>query len=486
MPRATILVVERDEELRSVMEEHLAAGGYKVISLVAFPDGAFEKAGESDEAECIILSTSSDGAEPRAILKRCGGRTPVIFVADPAPVQNTIPEIVEAMRNGAADFLMKPVDGVTLMRSVHRALRYRALEHRVRRLESENARLAGREGGLVGRSEALLRIVRSIEKIAPSASPVLILGETGAGKELVAREIHERSGRGGDFVAVNAASLGEQLFEAELFGYEPGAFTGAKGRKLGLVEVADGGTLFLDEIGDLSAPVQARLLRFLDDGRFRRLGGLREVETDVRIVAATNRDVETLAAGARPAGRALDPSVRGGSADHPGQASFRSDLYYRLAAFTIRLPPLRDRTEDIPLLLEHFVRIFEAKTGRAAPGIAHDIHDVLRRHDWPGNVREFHNFVDKMLFTYSDETIISAGMAVDLLPSKQHHHEEAADPLSWKSRRSQRIAEIDRELLADVIRRNGYNISAAAREIGVDRKTLAHRLKELKIAPTER
>ncbi|MEK8023287.1 MAG: sigma-54 dependent transcriptional regulator [Candidatus Hydrogenedentota bacterium] len=477
MPRAAILVVEKDDVLRAVMEEHLSAGGYKVHGYADLPKEIFDKTEETFDVDCMIIATSVKGAEPGTLLSRYGGRTPLIFVSEQSTGQSAIPEIVDAIRNGAADYLIKPVDGVTLMRSVHRALRYRVLERRVRRLESENAQLAGRDGGLIGRSEVLLRILQVIERIAPSSSPVLILGETGAGKELVAREIHCKSGRSGDFVAVNAASLGENLFEAELFGYEPGAFTGAKGRKLGLVEVADGGTLFLDEIGDLSPQVQARLLRFLDDGRFRRVGGLREVETDVRIVAATNRDLE----------QSIADMQKLESSDAGAARGFRSDLFYRLAAFTLKLPPLRERTTDIPLLIDHFIRLFEAKTGRPAPTLAPGVNDLLMKYTWPGNVREFRNFIDRMLFTYSDKPEIEAGMASELLPkSSSVKTNPPAAAHSWKEHRTSQLAETDRAFLAEVMRRNNFNISAAAREMGIDRKTLSHRIRELNIVSSDK
>jgi DNA-binding NtrC family response regulator len=467
MPRAQIIFVHENPDLRAVMEEHLAAGGYKVRGCAAPPSA---DAGEFWDADCALISVPAIPGDRIAFVRELSRRLSVVLLTELA--EGRPAEVAPLLAAGAVEFLRLPADGVTLLALVHRVLRLTVLESRLDRMRDTITRLTDTPGAMVGGSAAMEAVRRSILTVARFSAPVLITGETGSGKELVARALHEASGRAGEFVALNSASFGESLFEAELFGHEPGAFTGARGRKIGLVEVADGGTLFLDEIGELSAPLQARLLRFLDDGRFRRVGGIREIETDVRIVAATNRPI-------------------GGTHALTAERSdsFRSDLYFRLAAYTIEVPPLKSRSGDIPDLVEHFRAHFAERHRTISPGFSNSALALLSAIPWPGNVRELRNAVERLLLTYSGETIIDEervraviARSAAAAPATQ----EVVSPVmpteaGYHAGLALHIEAFERAYFSGLIERYHHNISAAAREAGLDRKTLAAKLKALRL-----
>ena len=285
----------------------------------------------------------------------------------------TVEEAVKAMKDGAYDFLTKPFQREQLLKVVRKALERRDLIEQNSALQQRLDDLL-RQGDMIGASPAFRRMMTLVEQVADSSATVLVQGESGTGKELVARAIHERSSRrDGPFVAVNCAALPETLLESELFGYEKGAFTGAAGRKEGRFELADGGTLFLDEIADLSPVTQPKILRVLQEGEFERVGGTQTIRVDVRIVAATNQDLATLVRDKR----------------------FREDLFYRLNVITIQVPPLRERREDVPVLAQHFLRVYAAKNNRQLDGFSDEALGCLEAYSWPGNVRELENVVER-------------------------------------------------------------------------------------------
>ena len=461
MPRAVIAVIEPDADLRTALEEHLAAGSYKTRSFSSF--GAFETFMENESllTDLVIASAELKEIEPEKLLKKFDGKDiSLIFTGRSSGTREELQRIVSLIRDGAADFLVRPVDGVTLLSAVHRVMKMRMLEERVGRLENQVLNFSSESSGLIGSSSALKKVLEELDKAAGTDLPILIFGETGVGKELVAREIHRRSRRTGEFVPINAASLGQNLFEAELFGYEPGAFTGAKGRKNGLVEIANHGTLFLDEIAELPKDVQARFLRFLDDGRFRRLGGIREIETDVRVIAATNCKVA------------------------PGEKDseeFRTDLYYRLSAFAIYVPPLRERLEDISELVEYFRDAAIKNAHGKLPAFSESALGIMKKLTWPGNIRELKNFVFRAVFTFAEQEMIE-DRAIEKLTSQKNDEKTKFDfskTSGYLESKKNVLDDFDRKFLSEILKRHNGNISSAAREMELDRKTIANRIKEL-------
>src|SRR5438876_1021592 len=315
----------------------------------------------------VVVMPGRDGLSLLEELKALGISVPVVMISGQANIEMA----VRATRLGAVDFLEKPLSTEKLLLTVGNVLK-------LARLEGENQQLRERVGKheIVWASEAMRRVMAQVERVAESESRVCILGETGTGKELIARTVHERSARrGGPFVTLNCAAVPAELIESELFGHEKGAFTGAAVRHAGKFEQAHRGTLFLDEIGDMPLTMQAKLLRVLEEGEIERVGGDRPMQVDVRVVVATHRDLESLVK----------------------QGSFRQDLFHRVYVFPVILPPLRDRLEDIPALVEHFARQVADQNGWKPQIFAQDAIDELKRYPWPGNVRELRNVVERLM-----------------------------------------------------------------------------------------
>jgi two-component system NtrC family response regulator len=346
---------------------------------------------------------------------------------------------VRAVSLGAYDFYQKPVDTDVLRLIVSRAYHIYALEQQNRQLKE--AQFDAPFEGLIATDDAMRAVCRMIEKVAPTDVSVLILGESGTGKELVARAIHNCSSRkNGRFVAINCAAIPEQLLESELFGYEKGAFTGAVKQTIGKIETADGGTLFLDEIGDMPLALQAKLLRFLQDRKIERLGGRQEISVDVRIVCATNRDLQAMIA----------------------EQQFRQDLYFRIGEVTIDIPPLRDRRGGAAVLAHAMVRKFGAAHGRGKRGFTEAAIAAIEAYSWPGNVRELENKVKRALIMGDGPLITPADLGLD---------ETAADGASLFNLREVR-ARAERQVINQVLAIVDYNISRAAELLGVTRPTL--------------
>src|SRR5438132_10722868 len=367
---ATLLVADDDPGLRESLERTLTREGYRVL-LASDGRAALERV-QGGGIDLIVTDLKMPGLTGLELLRAAKAIAPDLDVIL-LTAFGTVEEAVKAMKDGAYDFLTKPFRREQLLKLIDKALERRQLIEKNKALQQRLDDLLG-QGTMIGASPAFRRMMTLVEQVADSSATVLILGESGAGKEGVARAIHERSARkSGPFVPVNCASLPEGLLESELFGYERGAFTGAAGRKEGRFELADGGTLFLDEIGDLSPVTQPKILRVLQEGEFERLGGTRTLRVDVRIVTATNQDLTQLVRDKR----------------------FREDLFYRLNVITITTPPLRDRREDIPVLAQHFLRLYAAKNNRKLDGVSDGAMSCLEAYAWPGNVRELENVIER-------------------------------------------------------------------------------------------
>ncbi len=377
-----ILIVEDKDSLRIVLKKTLEAEGFGVEEA---PDGraALEKIGR--ERFAMVLSDlrlpRADGHEVLKAAVRADPEMPVILMT----AYGTIRDAVSAMREGAYDYLEKPVDNDHLLALVRRALEHRSLLRENLLLKERFSReLEFPE--IVGDSPALRGALDQVRRVAPTDATVLLEGESGSGKELFARAVHHLSGRKAQsFLAINCAAIPEGLLESELFGHEKGAFTGAVAAKCGKFEIADKGTLFLDEIGDLSPPLQGKVLRVIEQRQFERVGGTTTRTVDIRLVAATNHDLKTLVA----------------------SGAFRQDLYFRLSVFPITVPALRDRKEDIPALAEHFVRKFAAEQKRRGPvSIDPAALRALVDHSWPGNVRELENTIERALILGEGDRVL--------------------------------------------------------------------------------
>jgi len=439
---AKILVVEDEPKMAFLLEAELNDAGHRATSVT---DGreAIRRV-EREHFDIVITDLRMEGIDGLEVLervKRIDPQTEVVLITAYATAQTA----VEAMKKGAYDYIIKPFDVEELKLLVRKIEEKQGLLY-------ENALLqekARKEGLLIGgRSPAMRRVLELIDKVAPTDATVLILGESGTGKELVARRIHHLSPRREKpLVAVHCAMFPESLLESELFGYERGAFTGAARRKIGHFEYADGGTIFLDEVGELPASVQAKLLRFLQERQFTRLGGVEPVQVDVRVIAATNRD--------------LEQAVREGR--------FREDLYYRLNVFPIELPPLRERREDIPLLVEHFLK----QRNRSPEVVTPDAMELLVQYDWPGNVRELENVIERALILAGDGKITP-----ELLPfGRSKGGSSIALPEGGVN-----LEEVERELILQALRRTGGNKARAAKLLGISRRRLYSRMESLGIS----
>ena len=438
---ARILVVDDDQSSRELLARILTSAGHRVTAL---SDGreavAMLDAGDPpDLVVSDIRMAEMDGLQVIDAFRERAPETPVILVT----AFGNIDGALEAIRRGAADYLSKPYDVDAIKLVVARALQHRALAMENRALR-RGLRDRYRLENVVGRSEAMLQVYKTAARVASTDATVLIQGESGTGKELVARAIHAASPRAsGPFVAVDCGAIAEGVLESELFGHTRGAFTGAQVARRGLFEEAHHGTLFLDEIGDVGPNLQARLLRALQEGTIRRVGANDPIAVDVRIVAATNRD--------------MDAAVK--------QGTFRADLYYRLHVVSIRIPPLRERREDIPLLAEHFAQ----KHGRAeGSAISPEARELLVAYDWPGNVRELENAVARALALNPSGVVIPED-----LPDAIHlaQAEPAPVPLPPPGDRPT-LAELERRYASQVLGETGGNKTRAAEILGIDRKTL--------------
>ncbi len=428
-----LLVADDEERFCQMVAEHLAEAGHDVVRVTSGAEAVrlLDEVG-FDVVITDLKMTPVDGIQVLTAAKAADPETDVVLMT----AYGTVETAVAALRRGAYDYLTKPfsLDELTLL--LERIQEKRALKRENVSLRQE---LASVERQMVGASAGLARVRELVAKVAPSDATVLVLGESGVGKELVAREIHRRSARAArPFVVVHAAAVPENLLESELFGYEKGAFTGAQARKLGRLELAEGGTLFFDEIGDISPAFQVKLLRFLQERTFVRVGGTRTLKVDARIVAATNQD--------------LAEAVR--------QGRFREDLYYRISVFPIQVPPLRERRADIVPLARHIL---------ARLGYNHDLDgaviELLTKYDWPGNVRELENVLERA-------TILAAGAEIGPVHIQLPEPTLARPGNAGTDHASGTLYDVERRMLEDALRRAGGNKSKAARLLGITRRML--------------
>jgi DNA-binding NtrC family response regulator len=443
-PATRVLIVEDEEPFRKVVGEILQAAGYEVTLCDSGAKACELAAGRSIDLVLsdVRLGDGPDGMEVLAAFQRSQPQTPVILMTAFGDVEN----VMKAIQQGAYDYISKfPFAPRELVQTVERALERRRLLEENRALRREGR---GRMREIVGRSPAMLEVYKLVARVAASMSTVLVVGESGTGKELVARAIHNHSPRaGGPFVAVNCTALTESLLESELFGHAKGAFTGAEKSKRGLFEEAAGGTLFLDELGDINPKMQAQLLRVLQEGEIRRVGASEPIHVDVRVVAATNRDLE----------------------EEVQRGRFREDLYFRINVVTIRLPPLRERPEDIALLVDHFLSKYAQREGRAEAGIADEAVELLRRYSWPGNVRELENVVERALALSKSGIILPSD-----LPAEVRGGDSRPAQLSIHSLLLDRptLAELEQRYVNLILQEEGGNKKRAAEILGIDRRTL--------------
>jgi two-component system response regulator HydG len=431
-----ILVVDNDGEMATLLQRHLESEGWSVGAVTSGPEALASL--QRNDFAVILTDLVMDEVDGLAILReaqRVQPRARVLLMTAFGSLETAI----EAIRHGAYDYLTKPFKLVEVTLAVRRALEDQRLREENRRLRAEVEQRYGFEN-LLGRSRAMQTVFEQIRSVAESDATMLLLGETGTGKELVARAIHWNSPRRDRaFVAVNCGAIPETLLESELFGHEKGAFTGADRRRRGLFAEANGGTLFLDEIADMPLALQAKLLRALQDKAIRPVGGSEELQLDLRIISATNRD--------------LPARVRDGK--------FREDLYYRLAVIPIRLPSLRERTDDIPLLAQHFLDGAAARAGKRFDGFSHDAMGWLLEHRWPGNVRELENVVERAATLARGPLVTLADLATEFVSP------EGAEPALRPT-----LGELERQYIRRVLAETQGDKAAAAKILGISVRTL--------------
>ena len=449
-----VLVVDDEKNMRLSLKQMLSDDGYAV-----------QTAESAEEAQVLLTRENFLMVITDA---RLGGMSGYEFLANLHKLWPDMPALmitafatpklaVEAIKAGALDYLAKPFAPEELLHAVSRcAERYRLLQ--------ENATLRARAIGaaaledIVGESLKIREVRQLIQNVAPTDARILILGESGTGKELVAGAIHTLSHRTkAHYIRINCAAIPETLLESELFGYEKGAFTGALKQKSGLVEEADGGTIFLDEIADMSRPLQAKLLRFLEDGSFTRVGGTQQLRVNVRLIAATNRDIVQ--------------AIREGN--------FREDLFHRLNVVQFRLPPLRERHDDVPLLAEHFLKHFNASMNKHVKALSLPATRKLLSHHWPGNVRELKNVVERALILEQNEEIQASSLP-DFQVEAQLH-KAAAPKVSGNESLDELVTAFERQLINDMLERNGFNLGKTAEQLKISRHALRYRMQRLNL-----
>ena len=446
--KATILVVEDEEKLRRVIELQLKTAGYEVEQA-----GTAEEAHKlADHADVILTDLrlpGQSGLELLTELRSQDSRTPVIVMT----AFGSIETAVEAMKAGAVDFLPKPFSLDHLMTVIEKALELKNLRNENRELRAELSQRYEFDN-IVGRSDSMREIFTTIDRVAPTRATVLLCGESGVGKDMIARAIHHHSPRSDrPFVKINCTALPENLMESELFGYEKGAFTGANTTKPGKFEQADTGTVFLDEIGDVPGSIQVKLLRILQEREFERLGSNKTRHIDVRVLAATNVDLRA----------ALE------------QGTFREDLYYRLNVLPINIPPLRDRKEDIPFLANHFIRKFQKDLGSPVESISEGAMERLLGYHWPGNVRELENVIERSMVLASGKVLEAADIKLDLAPKSRAAAVDSFLPEGVT------LDQFEQSIIKEALQRANGNKSQAARLLGLTRNALRYRLSQMGI-----
>jgi DNA-binding NtrC family response regulator len=480
--RARILVADDEPNLRRVLTAMLRRDGHEVV---AATDGAeaIELIGPDSEVDVVITDLrmpTVDGMEVLRHAARTAPQVPVIMIT----AYGSVGQAVEAIKAGAFDYIEKPFEQDQIRTIVDKAVKQAIANRAAPRSNISGAQDPGDavkgKFGLVGDSPEMHAIFDVIEKVADTPSTVLITGESGTGKELVAKALHETSSRkGGPFIKINCAAIPKTLMESELFGYEKGAFTGATSSKPGRFELADGGTLFLDEIGEIPVEMQVKLLRAIQESEFERVGGLKTIKVDVRLITATNRD--------------LEQEIQRGN--------FRDDLYYRLNVVPLQIPPLRRRAGDIPPLVRHIMRKFNERLKKSVGGISDEALAALENHVWPGNIRELENVLERTILFCKGDRIVLSDLPDEIAQAASRSQPIAALPEavdaagaddeldepgelgaasgSLKDIVRAETSRVERELIARALAETGGNVTQAARLLKISRKSLQMKMKEL-------
>jgi two-component system response regulator AtoC len=442
--RPVILVVDDEKNTRDGLARAL---GRRYEVRLAESAARALVALDEQSVDVLLSDVRMPGEDGLALMQRALARTP-------APVcilltaYGSIETAVDAMKRGAYDFLTKPVNLDRLDLLLQRALRERDMESENRRLREQLDARFGLEQ-LIGRSAPMQEVFDAIRQVGASRATVLITGESGTGKELVARAIHQLSPRvHGPFIPLHCAALSPTLLESELFGHEKGAFTGAVERRRGRFELADAGSLFLDEVGEIPAAIQVKILRVLEERKFERVGGQETIEVDVRLIAATNRDLKKMV----------------------DEGAFREDLFYRLNVVTVHLPPLRERPEDIPLLVQHFLKELAEENGKTLEGLTPEAMSLLAAHPWPGNVRELRNVIESMVVLARGETLTVRDVPAALREESRPRGGLSAGPVS--------LDEAEKQMILRTLKACGDNRTRAAAQLGISRRTLHRKLNE--------
>ncbi|HEX8138466.1 MAG TPA: sigma-54 dependent transcriptional regulator [Pyrinomonadaceae bacterium] len=442
MARKSILVVDDEKGQREILEMILTTAGYDVTTASSGEAALkFTRERRFDLALTDLKMTGMDGIELLQHLVAQDSSIIVILLT----AHGSIDSAKEALKRGAYDYLQKPFERDQLLETINRAL----------------ARLDALDMEIISASPEMEAVKKMILKVARSNSTVLIRGESGTGKELIARAIHNQSPRVAEmFQAVNCAAINENLLESELFGHEKGSFTGAHAEKKGLFEVADRGTLFLDEIGELDIGMQAKLLRALQEREIRRVGGTRAIKIDVRVIAATNRDLRAMVADKR----------------------FRDDLYYRINVLSVDVPPLRERREDIPVLIDYFLKKHTRNTSRLVRGLAPDTRRMMMDYSWPGNVRQLESAIERAILLCESDLI-----QVEDLPLEVRQESRPASEGAFKlPPEGIAFEEVERDLIMQAMEQTDYNITKAAKLLGLTFRTLQYRLEKFGIRKPEK
>jgi two-component system nitrogen regulation response regulator NtrX len=447
MAKALVLIVDDEEGIRESLSQIIEDDGYETMTASSGEEAI--RAVRDTVPDLVLLDiwmSGIDGLQTLQELKAANPDLPVVMISGHANIENAI----RATKMGAYDLLEKPLSLEKVLLTVQRALEKKSLEMENRALR-ENL---SRKWKLVGESEKMKQLNEQIRMAAASNGRVLILGESGSGKELVAHLLHDNSPRAnGSFVEMNCAAIPQELIESELFGHEKGSFTGAFERKKGKFELADRGTLFLDEIGDMSLQTQAKVLRVIETQEFQRVGGNKNIKVDVRIISATNKDL----------------------AEEVKKGNFREDLFFRLNVIPIKVPALRERTEDIPLLVGHFLDILAAEYGQQKKDISPEVLNALRKHTWPGNIRELRNMLERLVIMTPSKTIVH----VDILASEAPR----SDYFSFNALKDARDA-FEKDFIMRKLEENGWNVSKTAEVLDIERSNLHRKIKafDLKVS----
>jgi len=451
--KTTVMVVDDEKDIRDSLTGVLKDEGYEVVTAASAED-AFRKL-EARLPDVILLDIWLPGMDGTEALKEIHLRhqgLPVIMISGHASIETA----VKTTKLGAYDFIEKPLSLDKVVLTVEHAIEQRRLLEENRQLRQK----AWAKYSIIGSSAAIQSLKSDIERAAPSNSWVLITGENGTGKELVARNIHLQSNRSGKaFIEVNCAAIPEELIESELFGHEKGAFTGAHQRKAGKFDMADKGTIFLDEIGDMSLKTQAKILRVLQEKSFERVGGNEVITVDARVIAATNKDLK----------------------EEVGKGRFREDLFYRLNVIPFHVPPLRERRDDVPLLLSHFLKEFARESSREAPQLSREAVEILCNYRWPGNVRELRNLVERLVIMARTSTITPDDVPTYIKGAQQAQ----TGGLFSSSLLKEARREFEREFIMRKLKESGGNIARTAEAIGIERSHLYRKIKSYGIEHEE-